>query len=74
MDGPFLWYAYREGTRPAPHRPAFVLAIGFAIILILAVAAALAEDHARHARRPPAAAETASASEWASQARRDGLR
>jgi hypothetical protein len=40
MDGPFLWYAYREGTRPEPHRPAFVVAIAVAIILILAVAAA----------------------------------
>ncbi len=43
-------------------------------LLDLAVAAALAEDHARHARRPPATEETGSASEWASQARREGLR
>ena len=41
-------------------------------MLDLAVAAALAEDHARHARRPPAPAETGSSSEWASQARREG--
>ena len=43
-------------------------------LLDLAVAAALAEDHARHARRPPATEETGSASEWASQARHEGLR
>jgi acetyl-CoA carboxylase biotin carboxylase subunit len=43
-------------------------------LLEIAVAAALAEEDARHARRPPAAAEIAPASEWASQARREGLR
>ncbi|MEO8090511.1 MAG: acetyl-CoA carboxylase biotin carboxylase subunit [Gemmatimonadales bacterium] len=43
-------------------------------ILDLAVAAALAEDHARHARRPPATADTGSSSEWARQARSEGLR
>jgi acetyl-CoA carboxylase biotin carboxylase subunit len=43
-------------------------------ILDLAVAAALAEDHARHARRPPATAETGAPSEWARQARTEGLR
>jgi acetyl-CoA carboxylase biotin carboxylase subunit len=42
-------------------------------LLDLAVAAALAEDHARQARRPAAPAEGAS-SEWARQARREGLR
>jgi len=41
-------------------------------ILDLAVAAALAEDHARQARRPAAAAETGSSSEWARQARSEG--
>ena len=43
-------------------------------LLDLAVAAALAEDHSRQARRPAAAAETASPSEWARQARSEGLR
>ena len=41
-------------------------------LLDLAVAAALAEDHSRQARRPPATAETASPSEWARQARSEG--
>ncbi|MGZ8392608.1 MAG: acetyl-CoA carboxylase biotin carboxylase subunit, partial [Gemmatimonadales bacterium] len=41
-------------------------------ILDLAVAAALAEDHARHARRPPATTDTGSSSEWARQARHEG--
>ena len=43
-------------------------------LLELAVAAALAEDHSRHARRPAATTEGGSPSEWASQARREGLR
>ena len=43
-------------------------------ILELAVAAALAEDHARTARRPAITAETAASSEWARQARSEGLR
>jgi acetyl-CoA carboxylase biotin carboxylase subunit len=43
-------------------------------ILDLAVAAALAEDHARQARRPGASGETGAASEWARQARSEGLR
>lgn len=41
MDGPFLWYADREGTRPEPRRPAFVVATGVAIVLVLVVAATL---------------------------------
>ena len=43
-------------------------------ILDLAVAAALAEDYARQARRPAAVAETGASSEWARQARSEGLR
>jgi acetyl-CoA carboxylase biotin carboxylase subunit len=43
-------------------------------ILDLAVAAALAEDHARQARRPAATGETGAPSEWARQARSEGLR
>lgn len=43
-------------------------------ILDLAVAAALAEDHARQTRRPAATAETGSPSEWARQARSEGFR
>ncbi len=43
-------------------------------ILDLAVAAALAEDHARQTRRPAATADTGSSSEWARQARSEGLR
>ena len=43
-------------------------------LLDLAVAAALAEDHARQARLPAAAGEAGSPSEWARQARREGLR
>jgi acetyl-CoA carboxylase biotin carboxylase subunit len=43
-------------------------------ILDLAVAAALAEHQAREARRPPAATESAAGSEWARQARAEGLR
>ncbi len=41
-------------------------------ILDLAVAAALAEDHARQTRRPAATPETGSPSEWARQARSEG--
>jgi acetyl-CoA carboxylase, biotin carboxylase subunit len=43
-------------------------------MLDLAVAAALAEDHARQVRRPAAGTETGSSSEWARQARSEGLR
>ena len=43
-------------------------------LLDLAVAAALAEDHSRHARRPAATTEGGSPSEWARQARSEGLR
>jgi acetyl-CoA carboxylase biotin carboxylase subunit len=43
-------------------------------ILDLAVAAALAEDHARQARRPALATEAAAPSEWARQGRSEGLR
>jgi acetyl/propionyl-CoA carboxylase alpha subunit len=44
-------------------------------MLDLAVAAALAEDEARRSRRPAnASAEPASPSEWARQARVEGLR
>jgi acetyl-CoA carboxylase, biotin carboxylase subunit len=43
-------------------------------ILDLAVAAALAEDETRHARRPSSASEAASTSEWARQARSEALR
>ncbi|HEV8178270.1 MAG TPA: acetyl-CoA carboxylase biotin carboxylase subunit, partial [Gemmatimonadales bacterium] len=41
-------------------------------LLDLAVAAALAEDHSRQARRPAATAESGLPSEWATQARREG--
>jgi acetyl-CoA carboxylase, biotin carboxylase subunit len=40
----------------------------------VAVAAALAEDQARQARRPAAAVNRAPSSDWARQARREGLR
>jgi acetyl/propionyl-CoA carboxylase alpha subunit len=40
----------------------------------LAVAAALAEDHARHARRPVVADDAAAAHNWLRQARLEGLR
>jgi acetyl-CoA carboxylase biotin carboxylase subunit len=43
-------------------------------VLDLAVAAALAEDHARQGRLPAAAGDAGSSSEWARQARREGLR
>ena len=43
-------------------------------ILDLAVAAALAEDAARQARRPSSTTESGAASEWARQARRESLR
>jgi acetyl-CoA carboxylase biotin carboxylase subunit len=43
-------------------------------MLDLAVAAVLAEHHAREARRPSSAAETVGSSEWARQARAEGLR
>jgi hypothetical protein len=43
-------------------------------MLDLAVAAALAEHQSRGARRPPAATETVAGSEWARQARAEGLR
>jgi acetyl-CoA carboxylase biotin carboxylase subunit len=43
-------------------------------MLDLAVAAALAEDEARQARRPPSATETATPNEWTRQARRESLR
>jgi hypothetical protein len=40
----------------------------------LAVAAALAEDEARLSRRPVVAADSGGTSEWARQARSEGLR
>jgi hypothetical protein len=40
----------------------------------LAVAAALAEDEARQARRPAVTAAADGTTEWARQARREGLR
>ena len=43
-------------------------------MLDLAVAAALAEHQSREARRPPAVTESGSGSEWARQARAEGLR
>jgi acetyl-CoA carboxylase biotin carboxylase subunit len=43
-------------------------------MLDLAVAAALAEDHARYSRRPTGPAENGTSSEWARQARSEGLR
>lgn len=43
-------------------------------LLELAVAAALAEDEARQARRPSSAPESGASSEWARQARSEGLR
>jgi acetyl-CoA carboxylase biotin carboxylase subunit len=43
-------------------------------ILDLAVAAALAEDESRQARRPTTATESGAATEWARQARRENLR
>jgi acetyl-CoA carboxylase biotin carboxylase subunit len=43
-------------------------------ILDLAVAAALAEDEARQARHPSSAGESGGATEWARQARSEGLR
>jgi 3-methylcrotonyl-CoA carboxylase alpha subunit len=42
--------------------------------LDLAVAAALAEEDARHARRPAAGTGAEPSSEWARQARREGIR
>ncbi len=42
-------------------------------ILDLAVAAALAEDEARQARRPSSTTESGAASEWARQARRESV-
>ena len=43
-------------------------------ILDLAVAAALAEDEARQARRPSSSTDSGAASEWARQARRESIR
>jgi len=43
-------------------------------LLDLAVAAALAEDYARQSRRPAAPPDDAVVSDWARQARREGLR
>jgi acetyl/propionyl-CoA carboxylase alpha subunit len=43
-------------------------------VLDLAVAAALAEDEARQARRPSSAGDLGGATEWARQARRESTR